>query len=370
MSRVLYSLGGFCVRRRYQVLVAWLAIVVGVVLISNAVGHQTSNSLSLPGTGSTTAQNLLQDNLPKEANGTNPVVMEPPSGTLTSSANQKVVKATVSSLKRAPNVISAVSPLSSEGAGALSKNKRIGYIAVTLSVNSGDLTTDDANAVIDAEQPAVKAGFHVATGGYVGDQVSQPAVEKSELVGLAAAVVILLFTFGTAVAMGLPILTSLLTLGVGLSLVGMLGHLVSVPTVGPTLGTMLGLGVGIDYALFIVTRHRGFMEQGHGYEEAAARAVATAGGAVVFAGGTVIIALVSLVVAQIPIVSALGYSAALVVLIAVIGAVTLLPAILAVLGDRINSLRVPFLRTPSHDDRPHGWARWARFIGRHPFPSM
>ena len=370
MSRVLYAIGGFCVRRRYQVLVAWLAIIVGVVLISNAVGHQTSNSLSLPGTGSTTAQNLLQDNLPKEANGTNPVVMEPPSGTLTSNANQKVVKATVSSLKRAPNVISAVSPLSSEGAGALSKNKRIGYISVTLSVNSGDLTTDDANAVIDAEEPAVKAGFNVATGGYVGDQVSQPAVEKSELVGLAAAVIILLFTFGTAVAMGLPILTSLLTLGVGLSLVGMLGHLVSVPTVGPTLGTMLGLGVGIDYALFIVTRHRGFMEQGHGYEEAAARATATAGGAVVFAGGTVIIALLSLVVAQIPIVSALGYSAALVVLIAVIGAVTLLPAILAALGERINSLRVPFLRTPPHDQRPHGWARWARGVGRRPLLAM
>jgi putative drug exporter of the RND superfamily len=370
MSRVLYAVGGFCVRRRYQVLVAWLAIVVGIVLISNAVGHETSNSLSLPGTGSTTAQNLLQDNLPKEANGTNPVVMEPPSGTLTSSANKKVVKATVSSLKRAPNVISVVSPLSSEGAGALSKNKRIGYISVTLSVNSGDLTTDDANAVIDAEQPAVKAGFNVATGGYVGDQVSQPAVEKSELVGLAAAVVILLFTFGTAVAMGLPILTSLLTLGVGLSLVGMLGHLVSVPTVGPTLGTMLGLGVGIDYALFIVTRHRGFMEQGHGYEEAAARATATAGGAVVFAGGTVIIALLSLVVAQIPIVSALGYSAALVVLIAVIGAVTLLPAILAALGERINSLRVPFLRTPPHDQRPHGWARWARGVGRRPLLAM
>jgi RND superfamily putative drug exporter len=370
MSRVLYAVGGFCVRRRYPVLAGWLVFVVAIVLISNAVGHQTSNSLSLPGSGSTTATNLLDDNLPKEANGTNPVVMEAPHGTLTSSANSKVVKATVKSLKRAPNVISAISPLSTEGAAALSKDKRIGYISVTISVDAGDLTTDEANEVIDAEQPAVNAGFKVATGGYIGDQVSNPAVEKSEVVGLAAAVIILLFTFGTAVAMGLPIITSLLTLAVGLSLVGMLGHLVSVPTVGPTLGTMLGLGVGIDYALFIVTRHRGFMEQGHGYEEAAARAVATAGGAVVFAGGTVIIALVSLAVAKIPIVSALGYSAAVVVLISVIGAVTLLPAILAALGNRINSLKVPFLRTPPHDERPHGWARWARFIGRHPLPSM
>src|SRR5262245_7864900 len=271
MSRVVYAVGGFCVRRRFEVLAAWVVIIAGTVAISNAVGHQTSNSLTLPGTGSTTAYNLLQDNLPKEANGTNPVVMEAPHGTLTSKANSKVVKATVRSLKNAPNVISAVSPLSSEGAAALSKDKRIGYVPVTLSVSASDLTTDKANEVIDAEQPAVNAGFKVATGGYIGNQVSSPAVEKSEIVGLAAAVVILLFTFGTAVAMGLPIITSLLTLAVGLSLVGMLGHLAPVPTVGPTLGTMLGLGVGMDYALFIVTRHRGFLAHGHAYAQAAAR---------------------------------------------------------------------------------------------------
>src|SRR5204863_1081889 len=180
--------------------------------------------------------------------------------------------------------------------------------------------------------------------------------EKSEVVGLAAAVIILLITFGTAAAMSLPIITALLGLATGLSAIGLLGHAVDVPTVGPTLGTMLGLGVGIDYALFIVTRHRGFMEQGLTVPEAAARAVATAGGAVVFAGGTVVIALCSLAVARIPIVSALGYSAALVVVIAVLTATTLLPALLAILGDRITALRVPFLRPPAHDHRPHGWA--------------
>ena len=191
------------------------------------------------------------------------------------------------------------------------------------------------------------------------------------MVGLAAAVIILLFTFGTVTAMALPIATAIVGLAVGLSAIGLLGHGIEVPTVGPTLGTMLGLGVGIDYALFIVTRHRGFIEQGHPVEEAAARAVATAGGAVVFAGGTVVIALCSLAVARIPIVSALG-----------------------LLGGgrgpdrgdhgdhaasrrcsrssapRINSLRVPFLRPPPHDHRPHGWARWARGVGKRPLPAM
>jgi RND superfamily putative drug exporter len=348
----------------------WLVLVAVVIVISNSVGRETSNDLTLPGTGSTQAQDLLQDNLPKQANGTNPVVMETPSGTLTTGKNEQAVKATVKSLEKAPHVTSAVSPLSSEGAGALSKDKRIGYISVTVDLSSSELTEDQANEIIDAEAPARDAGFKVATGGYLGQAVSKPSTESSEAVGLAAAVVILLFTFGTVSAMALPIATAIVGLGVGLSVIGLLGHGIEVPTVGPTLGTMLGLGVGIDYALFIVTRHRGFIEQGHPPEEAAARAVATAGGAVVFAGGTVVIALCSLAVARIPIVSALGYSAAVVVLIAVITAVTLLPALLAILGPRINALRVPFLRPPPHDHRPHGWARWARGVGRRATGAM
>ncbi len=370
MSGALYGLGRFCIRRRLLVAVAWLALLVAFVAFANAVGKQTSNNLTLPGTGSTNAQNLLNDNLPNEANGTNPVVMEALHGTLDAGANANAVKATVKSLKQAPHVIGAVSPLSSQGAGQLSKDKTIGYISVTLDQSSADLTEDQANDIIDAEQPAEAAGLKVATGGYLGQAVSKPEVEKSELVGLAAAVVILLFTFGTVSAMALPIATAIVGLAIGLSAIGLLGHGIEVPTVGPTLGTMLGLGVGIDYALFIVTRHRGFIEQGHPPDEAAARAVATAGGAVVFAGGTVVIALCSLAVARIPIVSALGYSAAVVVLIAVITATTLLPALLSALGERINALRVPFLHPPAHDHRPHGWARWARGVGKRPVPAM
>jgi putative drug exporter of the RND superfamily len=370
MSRFLYALGRFCVRHRSPVLATWLVFVIAIVAIANGVGKQTSNDLTLSGTGSTQAQDLLSDNLPEEANGTNPVVMEAPRGTLDAGANEKAVKATVSSLKKAPHVTGAVSPLSSQGADALSKNKRIGYISVTVDLGAADLTEDQANHIIDAEEPASGAGLDVATGGYLGQAVSKPATESSEVVGLAAAVIILLYTFGTATAMALPILTALIGLAAGLSAIGLLGHGIAVPTVGPTLGTMLGLGVGIDYALFIVTRHRGFMEQGHPVEEAAARAVATAGGAVVFAGGTVVIALCSLAVARIPLVSALGYSAAVVVLISVITATTLLPALLAMLGTRINRLRVPFLRTPAHDDRPHGWASWARRVGKRPLWAM
>jgi putative drug exporter of the RND superfamily len=370
MSGGLYAIGRTCVRYRYFVLPVWIAVLIATVLLANHFGRNTSNDLTLPGTGSTSAQDLLNADLPAQANGTNPVVLEAPHGKLTAAANSKVVKDTVQSLKKAPHVTKAVSPLSSQGSSFLSKDEKIGYISLTIGLSQSDLTEEQGQKIIDHESPATQANFEVANGGYLGNAVSKPDVESSEVIGLIAAVIILLFMFGTVTAMSLPIITALVGVGTGLAAIGLLGHGISVPTVGPTLGTMLGLGVGIDYALFIVTRHKGFMEQGFPVEEAAARAVATAGGAVVFAGGTVVIALVSLVVAQIPLVSALGYSAAVVVAIAILTAVTLIPALLAIMGKRIDSLRVPFIKPPPHDHRPHGWARWARFIGRIPIPAM
>ncbi len=369
MSAALYAIGRGCVRHRWAVLFVWIGLLVATNLLANHFGKVTSNELTLPGSGSTNATDLLEADIPAYANGTNPVVMQAPQGKLTSSANEKVVDDTVKALKKSPYVTKAVSPVSSQGSSLLSKDEKIGYISLTLGPNSGDLTEDQADNVIDHESPAVDAGFKVANGGYLGSAVSAPDVGVSEVVGVLAAVIILLFTFGTVTAMSLPIITALVALGIGLATIGLLGHGITVPTVGPTLGTMLGLGVGIDYALFIVTRHKGFMEQGFPVEEAAARAVGTAGGAVVFAGSTVIIALVSLAVAQIPLVSALGYSAAVVVLVAILTAITLIPALLAIMGKRIDSLRVPFLKPPPHDHRPHGWARWARFIGRVPIPA-
>ena len=157
--------------------------------------------------------------------------------------------------------------------------------------------------------------------------------------GIVAAVVILLFTFGSAVAMGLPIITALVGLVGGLSIFALLGQAVQIPTTAPALATMIGLGVGIDYGLFIVTRHRDQLRAGMDLRESIARTTATSGGAVLFAGGTVIIALLSLAVAGIPLVTTLGYTSAIVVLIAVTAATTLLPAILGLLGPRSTRCR-------------------------------
>jgi putative drug exporter of the RND superfamily len=343
----------------------WLVLVVAIVAAAKSVGAPTSNNLTLPGTDSTTAQELLDDNLPKEANGSNPVVLEALHGKITTGQNEQVVKATAHSLAKAPHVISAVSPFSANAPNAISKDKTIAYISVTLNLNQGDLDEDQANRIIDAEAPATEGGLKVATGGYLGQAVSRPPTTDSTVIGLVAAVIILMVSFGTAAAMPLPIVTALFAVGAGVSAIGLLGNVWDVPNVASTLGLMLGLGVGIDYSLFIISRYRSILERGVPVEEAVPRASATAGSSVVFAGTTVMIALVSLRVAGISLVSTLGYTAAVAVLIAVIAANTLLPALLALLGERIHALKLPFGRT-RRDAGPHGWARWALGIGRRP----
>ncbi len=334
MSGALYSLGRFCIRRRLLVAVAWLALLVAFVAFANAVGKQTSNNLTLPGTGSTDAQNLLNDNLPKRGERHQPgghggATRHPRRRRKREGCqgNREVAEAGAARDQRGQPAEQPGSEPAQQGQDRSATSRSPSTKAPPTSPRTRRTTSSTRSSRPEA------AGLKVATGGYLGQAVSKPEVEQSELVGLAAAVVILLFTFGTVSAMALPIATAIVGLAIGLSAIGLLGHGIEVPTVGPTLGTMLGLGVGIDYALFIVTRHRGFIEQGHPPDEAAARAVATAGGAVVFAGGTVVIALCSLAVARIPIVSALGYSAAVVVLIAVITATTLLPALLSMLGE-------------------------------------
>ena len=300
MSKLLYRLGLACARRPKTVMVVWLIAVIAVVAVSRIVGDQTSNNLTLPGTDSTNATNLLESDLPDQANGSVPIVLHVDSGTLDSGANKQAVDATVKSLKNTDGVNSVLSPFSSKASDNLSKDKQTAYIAVTLGISSGDLDEDEANDIIAGADPAVKAGIQVEAGGYLGQEVSKPSTHVSEAIGIGVAVVILTLAFGTAVAMMLPISTAIIGLLLGLSLIGILGHAIEIPSIAPTLGTMIGLGVGIDYALFIVTRYKTRLQDGLPTNEAIARSCATSGSAVAFAGGTVVIALCSLAFANIP----------------------------------------------------------------------
>jgi RND superfamily putative drug exporter len=366
----LYGVGRLCVRGRFVVLAIWLVVVVALAIVARGVGEQTSDDLVLPGTDSQRASDTLTKRFPDQANGTNPLTLAAPKGhEVTEAKYKQAIDGVVATHGKDKRVIRVVSPLDSAGAGQLSKGASLGYISLTLKDSPSELSKDEAQSVIAEADPLKAAGLQVAAGGYLGQKVSKPSSHTSEVVGIVAAILILLFTFGTVVAMGMPIVTALLGLVAGMSVITLLGQVVQVPTTAPALATMIGLGVGIDYGLFVVTRHREQLRGGMEVHESIARTTATAGGAVLFAGGTVIIALLSLALAGIPIVTTLGYTSAIVVAIAVAAALTLLPALLAVLGLRINALRLPGFKT-HHDARPHGWQRWARFVANGPWPAL
>ncbi len=369
MTGRLYGVGRFCVRHRFVVCGVWLVAAVALIAISHSLGETTSEDLSLPGTDSQRASDKLAKSFPDQANGSSPIVLHVAHGKLTESRYASAVNQTAADVAKAPHVASVVNPLTPQGASALSKDQSTGYLSVTLSESPGELSVSEAQTIVDAANPAKAAGLEVQTGGQLGQKVSKPSTEISELIGIVAAMVILTFAFGTVAAMVLPILNAIIALLTSLAIIRILGHVTTVPSVAPTLATMIGLGVGIDYALFIVTRHFRGLGDGLDCDESIARAAATSGGAVFFAGGTVTIALVSLAVAGIPLVTTMGEMAGIAVVVAVLAALTLLPAALAIAGPRINALRV---RPPHRDLRPEAateqgaWAKWASAIARHP----
>ena len=351
-----------------MVLGAWVIALAGLLALAHGFGSNTSNNLRLPGTDSQAATDLLAARFPPQQNGSNPLVFHTATGKVTDSSRKQAIEASYKRLKKLPHVASVVDPFSQQGAAQISKDKQTAVIPALLDVSGDELTQQIAQSVLDAGNPGVKAGMKVAVGGSVGSELSEPTTESSEVVGLIAAMIILAFTFGTLVAMGLPIVSAVFGLAVGLSLITLLGHVVTVPTIAPTLATMIGLGVGIDYALFLVSRHRGNQKQGMAVHESVAMAVATSGSAIVFAGATVVIALLALLVAGIPLVTALGYSSAVAVVTAVLAAITLLPAVLSLVGTHIESVRVPGFLRPSPKDLEGGfWGGWARALSRRPW---
>jgi putative drug exporter of the RND superfamily len=244
MTGVLYAAAKFCVRRRFVVLGVWLVATIALVAVSHRLGENTSENLSLPGTDSQRATDTLANAFPDQANGSSPIVLHASSGKLTESKYSNAVDQAAAAVAKAPHVASVVNPLTPQGASALSKDKATGYLSVTLAVSPGQLSEGEAQQIIDAADPAKAAGLQVETGGQLGQKVSKPATESSELIGIVAAMVILSLTFGTVVAMLLPILNAILALLATLAIVRLLGHVATVPTVAPTLATMIGLVSG------------------------------------------------------------------------------------------------------------------------------
>jgi putative drug exporter of the RND superfamily len=363
VAALLDRLGRRCVRHRAAVFIAWALALAGILAASHAAGLRTSSDPALPGTESERARKVVERDIQVPAGAPGRVVYGVDAGTVTAPPFRAAIEASMARVRAAPHVASVTSPFTPAGRQALSPGRKVAYASVWLDIASEDLLDGDADAIVAAAREDAPPGLQVVVGGAIGQKAAPTTVDHSEGIGLAAAAVVLLVTLGGVVAMGLPILVALAGLAGGLALVTLTGHAVEVPTLAPTLATMIGLGVGIDYALFVVTRHREQLRAGMAVGESVARAMATSGAAVVFAGGTVVIALGALALAGIPEVSALGYTAAIVVVVAVLAALTLLPAILAALGPRIDALRV---RRTAGAEGSRRWRRWGQTIARRP----
>src|SRR5215469_7531283 len=367
MARFLYRIGRFCAAHALVVVLAWILLAVVVVGLKSQFGGLTSNDQTLPGTQSQQASNLLAAYFPPQQNGSSPIVFHVSKGKITDKANKDAVESSYKALLKAPGVYSATDPFGQSSSALISQNGHTAWTPVLLKISNGQVTEALAQRVFDATKPAQKQHIEVAAGGIIGSELLPSPTEKSEVVGLLTAMLVLALTFGSLIAMGLPILTAIFGLATALGVIGLLTHVLTVPTVGPTLATMIGLGVGIDYALFMVSKYREHRAHGADHREAIAQSVATAGSAIVFAGTTVIIALVSLAVADIPLVTTLGFVTAIAVLTAVLAALSLLPAVMSLLGTHLFGAKLPaFLRPRGEAHRPSVWGRWAGMVTRHP----
>jgi len=364
------------VRHRWWFISVWIVAAVGIVVLAGALDGQFSDTFRIPHTQSQEALDLLERDFPKAAGDNALVVFETRDG-ITSPSAQPAISASVTALGKLPHVTTVTNPYGPLGRAFISKSGDIAVVTVQFDVKAQDLPKDVFKQIEAATAPATKAGIDVAYGGPVIDYVDQPPSGNADLIGLLAAVIILLFAFGSVVAMGLPILTALFGLGVGISLVHIVASFTEIGTVAPVLATMIGLGVGIDYSLFIVTRYRENLATGLDVESAVGRSVATAGSAVLFAGTTVVIAICGLLVSGIPYVARLGYMAGLVVAVMMLAALTLLPAIIGAVGHGIDRWKVPSLIhhpdravAQGRDPEPTGtiWERWATLVARHAWP--
>jgi uncharacterized membrane protein YdfJ with MMPL/SSD domain len=368
MATFLYRVGRFCAAHALVALLAWIVLAAVVVGLKSQLGSLTSNDQTLPGTQSQQASNLLAAYFPPQQNGSSPIVFHVAKGKITDKANKNAVESSYKALLKAPDVSSVTDPFGKSSSALVSQNGHTAWTPVLLKISNGQVTEALAQRIFNATKPAQKQGIQVAAGGTIGSALSPSPTEKSEAVGLLTAMLVLALTFGSLVAMGLPILTALFGLTTALGVIGLLTHVLTVPTVGPTLATMIGLGVGIDYSLFMVNKYREHQGRGADHREAIALSVATAGSAIVFAGTTVIIALVSLAVAGIPLVTTLGLVTAVAVLTAVLAALTLLPAVMSLLGTHLFGGKLPaFLRPRSKPGKTGLWGRWATVVTARPW---
>ncbi|MGW4504240.1 MMPL family transporter [Streptomyces sp. NPDC004436] len=381
--------GRWCAGRPRRVIGAWLVLLLvlgGAVL---AYGRVTSEAVTIPGSDSQAALDTAAAAFPGPASGGQPLVLHTGAGgpALSGDASRAAVEQSARAIAEVPHVVSVVTPYEAAGAGAMSADGRTAYLSVGLDVTGRDITPELSQRITDAAAPARTAGIEVTPGGDLGAAVDRPDTGHSELIGLGAAAVVLFLGFRKAAAAGLPLAVGVVGLVASLAVIGLAGHLMDMPSSATTIAAMIGLGVGIDYTLFCLTRFREFRGAGLAAVDAAALATATAGKASAFAGCAVIAALAGLALGGLPLLHALALAPAVAVLIAVAAALTLLPALLALLapflgeapphaphgtdrGDGTHGTEDGTRGTPEADSSAHGWQRIAERVTARPWRHL
>ncbi|MFD6997260.1 MMPL family transporter [Streptomyces mirabilis] len=365
------ALARWCVRHRLVTVLLWLLALGGVSAAAAVAGSAYSNNYEAPGTESGRADRLLQQGFPGLGGDSDTVVWRTGPGTVRSAAVEQTMTRALDGIAALPGVASVVSPYEGQGTGRISGDGRTAYATVTFDDQADNLSRSEAQAVVDAAKAAETDGLQVELGGSAIGLTESSGGHLAEVVGVAVAAVVLFLAFGSLAASLLPIATALVGVGTAYASIVLLGHAMTVADFAPMLGMLIGLGfgVGIDYALFIVTRHRRGLKRGLAVAEAARNAVATTGRAVVFAGATVCIALLGMLILRLSFLNGVAIAASLTVVLTVAASVTLLPALLSFIGPRALSRRER-RRLYEHGPQPElptGLAaRWSVFVERHP----
>jgi putative drug exporter of the RND superfamily len=382
MSHLLERLGGFAARKYWVFIFGWLIILGALLGAKQAYGGQYVNDYTVPGSESSNGLNVLNSQYPQQGGFGGQIVYHALHGTVTQ--QQSAVNQATSNVAKLPGVIKAVSPFSSPSSGAVSKNGTIAYTSVSWSDNPDGLNTSYLNQLNNAVAPARKAGLEVQYGGGAG-LIGQQADDKtSEAIGLACALVLLLFMFASFITAAIPLVSAIFSVGAGLAVVGLIAALTTFPTVAPTVATLLGLGVAVDYGLFLTARHREQLDRGMGVVSSASHSEGTSGSAIVIAGSTVVVAILALYLSGVPFVGAMGAAAAIVVAITMLAALTLVPSFFGLVRGNVRSLparvrahragissREEAKQTAAATEEHHeqsGFARWGRRVARQPWP--
>jgi RND superfamily putative drug exporter len=359
-------LAGACYDRRRTVLVLWILAIIGITVISQVVGTHFENKFTAGNTPSQQAQNILQSKFPSKSGDTADVVFHT-TAPISSPANQAAITKVVNSLDHLPYVQSVTSPFSAAGAHQIAAQSKgnIAFAEVQFTTDTADIPTGAVKTVITTAQAAATKGFQVELGGSPISAAATAAPGPSEGIGITAAILIMLLAFGSVVAMGLPVITALAGLGIGIALLELLTHVLTVPNFSPEMAAMIGIGVGIDYALFIVTRYRQGIFEGRDPRNAVVTSLMTSGRSVLFAGSTVVISLFGLYLIGQAYMIGLATACIAAVLMVLIAALTLLPAMLGFAGNAIDKWHVPGLLQNGGPPPQNGfWYRWSRFVQR------